>query len=101
MAVHLIVDNAFCPISPHQGGYDAPLVIHARPDSSHDHLAVFLHGLGGRRYATWGELPRFLFEDCGELDVGLYDFADAFLRAVAPSTTLDGESYLCADQRPR
>jgi pimeloyl-ACP methyl ester carboxylesterase len=47
---------------------------------------LFLHGLGGRRYDTWGEIPRYLFEDCPGAAVGLYDYRSG-VRGLLPWST--------------
>ncbi len=57
---------------------DVRLVVHQRTDPSRaKHLAIFAHGLGGKRYgkkATWGDFPRLIFEDFTTVDVGLYSY---------------------------
>lgn len=62
---------------------DEPLVIHRHGEKPGHTLIVFIHGLGGKRYATWthGKLdpaksgfPKFLYEDFDQLDVGLYAY---------------------------
>jgi len=63
---------------------DEALVIHKRTDPAHGtHLGIFVHGLGGSRYgekATWGELPKLLFEDFPNLDIGMYSYRTLFRR---------------------
>src|SRR5207245_4033522 len=41
---------------------------------------VFVHGLGGERYDTWGHFPRFLYEDLPGVDVGMYAYRTALKR---------------------
>jgi len=64
-----------------------PLIIHSKHtlDNKDNHLIIFIHGLGGRRYgdkSTWGNFPKFIFEDIPQLDVGLYEYRTAFRRLV-------------------
>lgn len=57
------------------------LVVHQQartPDA--ENLVLFVHGLGGSRYGTWKEFPRFVFEDFPDVDVGLYQFTSAIGR---------------------
>ncbi|MGZ8934684.1 MAG: esterase/lipase family protein [Methylobacter sp.] len=63
-----------------------PLVLHLQetPDKN-NHLIIFIHGLGGNRYgkkATWGDFPKFVFEDIPQLDVGLYEYRTLFRRLI-------------------
>lgn len=56
------------------------LIVHCRPRSTNESIVVFVHGLGGRRYGTWGNIPGFLFNDLPDLDVGLYDYSSGIRR---------------------
>jgi pimeloyl-ACP methyl ester carboxylesterase len=84
--MHLVEDEVLTPVPPGHEGYNAPLVIHCRPGLTRAHLVLFLHGLGGRRYGTWGEIPGYVFEDCPEAAVGLYDYRSG-LRGLRPWST--------------
>jgi pimeloyl-ACP methyl ester carboxylesterase len=56
---------------------DHQVVIHRRTGSSSSQLVIFVHGLGGQRYgrkSTWGNFPKFIFEDMPGVDVGLYKY---------------------------
>lgn len=56
---------------------DEPLVIHARPATNNRVLVILVHGLGGSRYgenSTWGDMPKYIFEDSPHVDVGLYSY---------------------------
>ena len=61
-----------------KGLENEPLVIHQRQNPTvNKHLAVFVHGLGGRRHgkkATWGYFPKFIYEDFTNLDIALYSY---------------------------
>ncbi len=61
---------------------DEPLVVHHR-GSPGEYLAIFVHGLGGKRYgedSTWGDFPKFVFELFPSMDVGLYSYRSLFKR---------------------
>ncbi len=79
---------------------DQSLVVHRRPASSASRIAVFVHGLGGSRYganSTFGEFPRFLFEDVPDLDVGLYQYETAWRRLkFGAQVPLDREAEIFA-----
>jgi pimeloyl-ACP methyl ester carboxylesterase len=69
----------FEPIADSDPGYQDPLVVHRHTD--HDKaLVIFVHGLGGHRYTTWGHLPRFFFEDLPATALGFYDYASGLRR---------------------
>ena len=81
---------------------DQALVVHQRTDpSSNDKLLIFVHGLGGSRYgttSTWGNFPRYIFEDVPELDVGLYQYRTAISRwRITQSVSLQDEARVFAD----
>lgn len=60
----------------------ASLVIHQKPHTTNDQLIIFVHGLGGSRYgekATWGNFPKFIFEDI-QADIGMYEYKTLFSR---------------------
>ena len=78
---------------------DEPLVIHCRErDGRNRSLAIFVHGLGGSRYATWGDFPKFLYEDVHELDVALYSYRTALRRLkLTASIDLEKEAEVFAD----
>jgi tetratricopeptide (TPR) repeat protein len=77
-----------------------PLVVHRRPGAASANLVVFVHGLGGLRYGTWGSFPKFVFDDFKQasVDVGLYGYRTAFRRLrFTASIDLDREATVCAD----
>ena len=59
---------------------DDALVLHRHQKQPRHTVALFVHGLGGRRYGTWKNLPRFLFEDFPDMDIGLYDYVSGMRR---------------------
>lgn len=81
---------------------EEPLVVHQRVEpTANNNLVVFVHGLGGSRYgekSTWGNLPRFMFEDLPELDVGMYQYRTLTGRfSFTKSVSLEEESRVFAD----
>jgi hypothetical protein len=90
---------------------EEPLVVHQRcAPTSNDKPAIFVHSLGGSRYgkrSTWGNFPRFMFEDIPELDVGMYQYRTSTGRFnFSKSVSLEDESrvfarLLCRYQPPR
>jgi len=87
----------FIPVS--SDSFDDPLVIHKRnPVIETPILVIFVHGLGGRRYATWGKFPSFLFKDIPQADIGLYCYRTLFSRLrLTASIELDEEALVLAD----
>lgn len=78
-----------------------PLVIHQRkggPDNKS--LVVFVHGLGGKRYGaspTWGNFPRFVFDELPDIDVGVYQYETLVARLKFwRSIALDREAEIFA-----
>jgi pimeloyl-ACP methyl ester carboxylesterase len=59
-------------------GFEASaLNLHTRVRlTSVDVVIVFVHGLGGSGYETWGDFPRFMFEQnsARKCDVGVFDY---------------------------
>lgn len=81
---------------------EQPLVVHQRAEpTANDKLVIFVHGLGGSRYgekSTWGNFPRFIFEDMPELDVGLYQYRTLTSRLrFTQSVSLEDEARVFAD----
>ena len=62
---------------------------------------MFIHGLGGKRYghrATWGDFPRYLFQDFPNLDVALVQYRTALGRVQFwKSIDLADEGIVLAD----
>jgi pimeloyl-ACP methyl ester carboxylesterase len=62
---------------------DQSIVVHHRNGDSATRIVIFVHGLGGSRYgkdSTWGNFPKFIFEDVSDLDVGLYQYETLWRR---------------------
>ncbi|MYS87773.1 hypothetical protein [Embleya scabrispora] len=58
--------------------------LHLHEDDRRKSLSVFVHGLGGRGYKTWGRLPGMIFnggEGMPPADVAVYDY-ESGLRAL-------------------
>lgn len=90
VSIHVVRDQVFTPVKSGDTGHRSPLVVHGHLDCDPKQLVIFLHGLGGRRYGTWGELPRFIYEDCPLIDVGLYDYRSG-LRGLMPWSAVNLE----------
>lgn len=56
------------------------IILHRRPSAPSTRLVIFVHGLGGTPYGTWGSFPKFIFEDVTDLDVGLYQYETLWRR---------------------
>ena len=51
------------------------LVVHRRTTArANDDLFLFVHGLGGGRYSTWGRLTELAFEELPKSDAALYSY---------------------------
>lgn len=51
------------------------LVVHRKSDERrNDDVLLFVHGLGGGRYSTWGGFPELLFTDMPACDIALYSY---------------------------
>jgi pimeloyl-ACP methyl ester carboxylesterase len=68
------------------------LNLHARAVGRPDRLVILIHGLGGSAYKTWGNLPRYLFENAQvPMDVAVYGYTSGHKRLVHPfAGSLDG-----------
>src|SRR5579863_3777366 len=56
------------------------IIVHRRNAAPATRIIVFVHGLGGTPYGTWGNFPKFIFEDISDLDVGLYQYETLWRR---------------------
>lgn len=58
--------------------------LHGRAGGPADRVVVLVHGLGGRGYGTWGDLPARLFDAPGgdAMDVAVFDYR-SFHRRIA------------------
>jgi len=78
--VHFAKQDKFSQVSESRLGRHELLVIHQHLATTNNRIAIFVHGLNGKRYATWGSLPLFLFEDYTDFDIGLFDYASGLRR---------------------
>ena len=77
---------------------DQSIVVHRRNGGSATRIVIFVHGLGGSRYGTWGNFPKFIFEDVPDLDVGLYEYESLWRRLkFGAQVPLDREAEVFAD----
>ncbi len=95
--MRIVTQNVFAKIE--DPGFDQPLCIHQRRQPTANHaLVIFVHGLGGSRYGTWGSLPRFVYEDNPDVDVGMYRYRTFFQRLrFTRSIELKDEAIVFAD----
>lgn len=75
-----------------------PLSIHARPNRENDQIVVFIHGLNGERYLTWGDLPAEMFTQFPHADFGFYGYRNGFQRwNPFKSISLEDEAQVLID----
>jgi pimeloyl-ACP methyl ester carboxylesterase len=63
---------------------EARLNLHRHRDLSAKRLIVFVHGLNGGGYGTWGKFPRYIFNDQSRdpVDVALFDYFSGLRRRI-------------------
>jgi pimeloyl-ACP methyl ester carboxylesterase len=78
---------------------DESIYMHRRTHNvQNDRLAVFIHGLGGSRYGTWGNFPKFLYDDLPRLDIGVYSYRTALRRIrLWKSIEIESEAQILAN----
>lgn len=62
---------------------DESIFVHRHPGAAAKRIIIFVHGLGGSCYgekATWGNFPKFVFEDFPDVDVALYQYETLWKR---------------------
>jgi pimeloyl-ACP methyl ester carboxylesterase len=59
---------------------DQSIIVHRRNGNSANRILIFVHGLGGSPYGTWGNFSKFIFEDVPDLDIGLYQYETLWRR---------------------
>src|SRR3954465_10707092 len=74
-----VVQETYGP--PANNDSEEPLFVHRRSSKQNNRrLVILIHGLFGKRYCYWGDLPSFLYGDFGEVDLGLYQYATGLRR---------------------
>jgi pimeloyl-ACP methyl ester carboxylesterase len=63
---------------------ESRLNLHRHRDQDAKRLIVFVHGLNGGGYHTWGNFPRFVFDDPARdpVDVALFDYCSGLRRRI-------------------
>lgn len=96
-----VIQSSFAQPANWKTFAEEPLVIHRRTQEPGKYLAVFVHGLGGKRYgskSTWGDFPRLVFENFPNVDIGMYSYRTLFGRLKFwKSIRLEKEAEVFAD----
>ncbi|MFJ8404917.1 esterase/lipase family protein [Streptomyces microflavus] len=75
--------------------------LHTRTSGPAKRIVVFIHGLMGSGYGTWGKWPTLLFEDdkCDTFDVALYYYPSALKAALRlrPGADIDLQAQQLAE----
>jgi hypothetical protein len=90
---HRLIQAAFEPLSSESAHAREPLVVHqhaSAPETTQN--IIFVHGLNGYRYSTWGKFPDLFFEDYPNVDVALYDYASG-LRRIRRGSSMRPEDH--------
>jgi hypothetical protein len=74
------------------------MVVHRRKETGTENLVLFVHGLGGGSYETWGKYPEFNFRDCPTFDVGLIDYESGLRRRLGRSISPEDHARVLANQ---
>jgi pimeloyl-ACP methyl ester carboxylesterase len=92
LVVRFVEQSYFARPDPSGSGAGEPLIVHRRHNQANSQLVMFVHGLNGSRYGTWGSFPNLLFEDRVSVDIGMYDYASG-LRRIRPGVSFDLEAH--------
>jgi len=92
-----IEQSSFQPVSTSSIPADESLVVHAHRGNDNDKLLIFVHGLGGDRYGTWGQFPRLIFDTFPQIDIGLYSYRTLFRRTFTRSHSIEHEAEFFGD----
>jgi pimeloyl-ACP methyl ester carboxylesterase len=79
--VYRITQDTFKPLPSGSPYARESLVVHKHasvPETTQN--VLFVHGLNGSRYTTWGKFPSLFFEDHPSVDLALYDYASGLRR---------------------
>ncbi len=96
--VHRLTQDVFGPLPSSSTYAKESLVVHTHasaPETTQN--VIFVHGLNGRRYSTWGKFPYLLFDDYPSIDVGMYDYASGLRRLRRGSMRLRDHATLLAE----
>ncbi len=83
--------------TPAEGDSHEPIIIHGASETIPGQLVLFVHGLNGHRYKTWGRFPHLFMND-GQHDIGLHGYASGFGRLMNLSVTFDKQAEELAHQ---
>jgi pimeloyl-ACP methyl ester carboxylesterase len=73
----------------HQGRFTGSRMnLHTRQRGASRALLVFIHGLNGKGYKTWGRFPEFMFNDYS-FDVAIFDYISLVRRLKGGGASLD------------
>jgi pimeloyl-ACP methyl ester carboxylesterase len=89
-----VVQSINKPVAVEDGD---PLVVHGADGTRPGQLIVFVHGLNGHQYKTWGQFPQ-LFLDGRKEDVGLYGYKSGFTRIGRLTARFDQQTEELAHQ---
>jgi pimeloyl-ACP methyl ester carboxylesterase len=74
-----------------------PIIVHGASETMPGQLILFVHGLNGHRYRTWGRFP-LLFRDHTHYDIGLYGYTSGYGRISKLSAKFDMQAEELAHQ---
>jgi pimeloyl-ACP methyl ester carboxylesterase len=96
----LITQSSFKAPHDQSSVANESLIIHTHQDRADNHnLIIFVHGLGGSRYGTWGLFPELIFANFPHVEVGLHSYRTLFRRyKLWRSISLDEEAAVLGDQ---
>ncbi|MFI5877642.1 alpha/beta fold hydrolase [Streptomyces sp. NPDC051445] len=96
--MYLSLGADFVPVEKTDLPRRETLLVHGREPGAAKDLVLFLHGLGGRRYDTWGRFPYLLWKDLPTSDLGLVDYRSGLRRlAGAAGMSLEDRAQEVAD----
>jgi pimeloyl-ACP methyl ester carboxylesterase len=76
-----ITQKNFKALSSESPNASDPLIIHKHTDVPETTQNIlFVHGLNGSRYSTWGKFPDLFFEDHPSVDLSMFDYRSGLRR---------------------